>query len=497
MYLKSTCGHLRPKDAVHLYLRSRRSGRRKGIPSFNGEINSETLYLYPYMSSITKDLNVFQVATMAVFLVIGAIGIILFATNKAGVGSTSYKSVVWGVLPKSVIDASLDVYSVQGIDPNFTYEEFPEEGFDQTILQAIAEGRGPDAIVFPDTMYYGQLHKLVTIPSETMTAREYAERYIDAGQLFAIQGGVKALPLVTDPLVMYYNKDMFTSAGILTPPKTWKELADITSKLTRKTDDGIIDRSAVALGEYGNISYAKRILYTLLTQAGVRVSFYDPGVNEYATGLTRNNQAELEQGQTSSAERTTSVLRYYTDFANPLRPNYTWNRSFTSSRDAFLGQSLAVYFGPGSEVQYILSRNPNLNFAIAPVPQEDPDFNKATHGKTYALGFLVTSQHIKDAYPDVTKFFMSDTMIQGLADATNMAPAKRLLLANAKPAKESADLAVVYESAVYARTWMDPEVVSTDTIFKTLIEAITSGKQSLSEAVQDTADRIDRLYATH
>ena len=447
--------------------------------------------------STTKDMNTFQLVTMSLFLIVGVLGIVLFATGKVGGSGSSYTSTVWGVLPKTTIDASLEAYRIKGIDPNFTYVEFPEVGFEQEILQAIAEGRGPDAIIFPDTMYFSQMNKLATIPTETISSRDYLERYIDAGKQFAIVGGVRAFPLVTDPLVMYYNRDMFTSAGIITPPKTWKELADITSKLTRKTDDGIIDRSAVALGEYGNISYAKRILYTLLTQAGVRVSFYDPGVNEYATGLTRNNQAELEQGQTSSAERTTSVLRYYTDFANPLRPNYTWNRSFTSSRDAFLGQSLAVYFGPGSEVQYILSRNPNLNFAIAPVPQEDPDFNKATHGKTYALGFLVTSQHIKDAYPDVTKFFMSDTMIQGLADATNMAPAKRLLLANAKPAKESADLAVVYESAVYARTWMDPEVVSTDTIFKTLIEAITSGKQSLSEAVQDTADRIDRLYATH
>src|SRR6187402_1118115 len=113
--------------------------------------------------STTKDVNVFQVATMSIFLIIGVLGIVLFATSKVGGGFSNYKSVVWGVLPKSTVDEALETYSIKGIDPNFTYTEFPEEGFDQAILQAVAEGRGPDAIIFPDTMYYGQLNKLVTI----------------------------------------------------------------------------------------------------------------------------------------------------------------------------------------------------------------------------------------------------------------------------------------------------------------------------------------------
>jgi ABC-type glycerol-3-phosphate transport system substrate-binding protein len=445
--------------------------------------------------STTKDLNVFQIVTMAVFLVVGVAGIILFATNKVGSGSRSYKAIVWGVLPKETIDASLASYSVQGIDPNFIYTEFPEEGFDQVILQAVAEGRGPDAIVFPDTMYFGQVNKLVTIPTETISARTYADTYIDAANQFAVQGGIKAFPLVIDPLVMYYNKDMFTSAGILTPPRSWKELSDITNKITRKRDDGVLDRATVALGEYTNITYAKRILYTLFAQAGVRMSFFDAGASSYASGLVRSTIAENAAGLTSAADRTSSVLSFYTDFANPLKPNYTWNRSFSSSRDAFLSQNLAVYFAPGSEVQYILSHNPNLNFSIAPVPQENRDV-KAVHGKTYALGFLITSQHTADAYAEVTKYFTADTMIQGLADAMQVAPAKRTLLANAKSAKNSTDLAVVYESAVYASTWMDPEVDASETILQTLVESITSGKQALSESVQDASDRLNRLYGS-
>ncbi len=446
--------------------------------------------------STTKDINTFQAVTMAIFLVIGVLGIVLFATSKVGGGFRNYTAVVWGVLPKSIVDESLSSYRIRGEDPKFTYTEFPEEGFDQEILQAVAEGRGPDAIVFPDTMYFGQLNKLVTIPSETISARSYMDTYIDAGKQFAVQGGIKAFPLVTDPLVMFYNKDMFTSAGLVTPPKTWKELSDMTNLITRKRDDGVLDRSFVAFGEYSNINYAKRILYTLLTQAGVRVSFYDPAVNQYSSGLTKTDRADVTQGQATASEKTGSVLRYYTDFANPLAATYTWNRSFSSSREAFLSQNLAVYFAPGSEVEYIISRNPNLNFAIAPVPQENRDV-KAVHGKTYALGFLITSPNVKDAYDEVTKYFTADNMIQGLADAMRIAPAKRSLLGTAKSAKDSPDLAVIYESAIYASTWMDPKEETSDDILRTLVEVITSGKQSQSEAVQDAGNRLDRLYTSN
>ena len=443
--------------------------------------------------SITKDLNMFQVVTMAIFLVIGALGIVLFATSKAGVGSSGYTATVWGVLPKAIIDQSLDSYRIQGIDPNFTYVEFPEEGFAQEILQAVSEGRGPDAIVFPDTMYLGQVNKLVTIPSETVSARTFQETYIDAGRLFTVQGGIKAFPLVTDPLVMYYNRDMFTSAGILIPPRSWKEVTDLTNKIARKRDDGVLDRAFIALGEYSNINHAKEILYTLFSQAGVRLSYFDTGIGSYVTGLTKSQNLSDSIDESSATEKTRSVLTFYTDFANPLRSVYTWNRSFSSSRDAFLAQNLAIYFGPGSEVEYITSRNPNLNFGVAPVPQENPDV-KSVHGKTYALGFLVTSKNVQASYPEVTKFFTADLMIQGLAEAMGIAPAKRALIISSKAAVNNADTGVIYDSAVYASTWVDPNREVSDTILSTLIEAITSGKQTLSESIQDAADRLDRLY---
>lgn len=443
--------------------------------------------------SLSKDLNIFQVSIIAIFMVVGVLGVVLFATNKVGNGAKGYKSTIWGVLPKTSIDQALAPYRDQAIDPNFTYVEFEESGFSQMLLQAVAEGRGPDAIIFPNYMYYEQLNKLVTIPSETVSAKEYFDTYIDAGHEFSVVGGVKAFPLVTDPMVMYWNKDMFTSEGIVIPPKTWSELANMTNKIARKKDNGVIDRAFVALGEYSNINHAKEILFTLLSQAGIRVSFFDVGAGRYSTGLNKSTSVDIQSGAESASELTRSVLTYYTEFANPLKDSYSWNRSFTSSRDAFLANKLAIYFGPASEVEYIRSRNPNLNFDIAVMPQENTD-KKVVHSKTYALGFLVTSPNVKSAYPEITKFFNTKEMVGYLADAMRIAPARRDVLATSKSAKVDSDLGVIYESAVYGDGWTDPNVGQSDLVFKKLIEGITSGTQTLSESTQDAADRLDSLY---
>lgn len=445
------------------------------------------------ISTNAKGLNIFQVVTIAIFIVVGILGVVLFATSKVGGSGKGYKAVVWGVLPKTTIDQALAPYRDKGTDPNFTYVEFPEEGFSQRLLEAVAEGKGPDAIIFPSDIYFGQVNKLATIPSETISARVYADTYIDAANQFAIQGGIKAFPLVTDPMVMYWNKDMFTSAGLLTPPKTWSELANMTNTIARKKDNGVIDRAFVALGEYSNVNHAKEILFTLLSQAGIRLSYYDFGANRYQTGLNKSSSVDTQSGAVSASETTRSVMTYYTEFANPLKPSYSWNRSFSSARDTFLANNLALYFGPASEIEYIRSRNPNLNFAVAPMPQEVPD-KKVVHTKTYALGFLVTSTNVSGAYTEVTKFFNTPTMIEALANAMRIAPARRDVLATAKAAKQDNELGVVYESAIYGATWTDPSALESDVVFKKLIESITGGGQTLSEAVQDASDRLDSLY---
>lgn len=444
--------------------------------------------------STSKDLNIFQVLTVVVFLVIGIIGIALFATGKSGVGGSGYKSTIWGVLPKANIDAGLEPFRIKGQDPSFTYIEFPEEGFEQAILKAIAEGNGPDAIIFPDYMYYSQINKLLTIPYQTVTAETFANTYLDIANKFAVQDGIKAFPILIDPLVMYYNVDILKSEGILIPPKDWVEFANMTEKVVRRRDNGIIDKAFAALGEYDNVNHAKDIFFTMLSQLGVNISFYDMSLGSYVSGLTKNEK-QLAEGQQSANYLSRDTLIYYTEFANPTKSSYTWNKSFTSSRDAFLAGDLAVYFGPGSEVEYMKTRNPNLNFNIASMPQAYQN-KKVTKGKIYSLGFLVTSKNANATYQDVMSFFNTYELNESMANSIGLASARRDVLLNSKLAKTNSDIAVINSSAIFATTWLDPNTYTTDDIFSKMVNSVVSGTQNISDAINDASERLDRLYLT-
>jgi ABC-type glycerol-3-phosphate transport system substrate-binding protein len=355
----------------------------------------------------------------------------------------------------------------------------------------VAEGNGPDAIIFPDYMYYNQINKLLTIPNETVSAKTYANTYLDIANQFTVQGGIKAFPILIDPLVMYYNIDILKSEGILIPPKDWVEFVNMNDNIVRKQDNGIIDRAYVALGEYDNVNHAKDILFAMLSQVGVNISFYDLGMGSYVSGLNKSKSAQ-DQGETAG-KLTRDVLVYFTEFANPSKPSYTWNKSFKSSKEAFLAGDLAIYFGPGSEVKYIQTRNPNLNFAIADIPQAYSN-NKVTHGKVYSLGFLITSKDANSTYKGVMDFFNTYEMNESLSDSIGLASARRDVLTNSKASKTNADIAVINNSAIYAKSWIDPNKNSTDEIFSKMINSIVSGTQSISDSISDASSRLDKLY---
>ena len=52
--------------------------------------------------------------------------------------------------------------------------------------------------------------RLQSIPYESFPERDFRNRYIDGASIFAMRDGVYAFPLMVDPLVMYWNRDIFS-----------------------------------------------------------------------------------------------------------------------------------------------------------------------------------------------------------------------------------------------------------------------------------------------
>ena len=361
------------------------------------------------------------------------------------------------------------------------YTQIDARDFTGELLSAIAEGNSPDLIIMPHSSLVSLRSKLRPISYETLPERDFKDRYIDGAQIFMMQDGIYGIPLMVDPLVMYWNRDLFSSGGLANPPRTWEALVnETTPALTRSDEQLKITQSAVALGEYGNVEYAKEVLSMLLLQAGSTL------VEESGTGykitLNDTGSASLPPGN--------AVVTFYTQFVAPASLAYTWNRSMPPDRTQFLTGKLGMFFAPGSERDRIAKANPNLDFDIAQVPQGGGATVYRNYADFYAFAIPRASQNPQGARL-AAEVLASPESARVVAEALDMAPVHRSLIqAGSNDTYER----IIFASALIARGWLDPSPRETDEIFRYLIEEVSSGRARVEGAISDAVGKIRLLF---
>jgi multiple sugar transport system substrate-binding protein len=82
----------------------------------------------------------------------------------------------------------------------------------------------------------------LAVPVDTILSKEFLDDFYPAMlEACSINGKTYALPMYVSPYVLYYNKDLFTQAGLDPdkPPKTYDEMLVMAEKLSKlKTPDG-------------------------------------------------------------------------------------------------------------------------------------------------------------------------------------------------------------------------------------------------------------------
>jgi ABC-type glycerol-3-phosphate transport system substrate-binding protein len=298
--------------------------------------------------------------------------------------------------------------------------------------------------------------------------------FIQAAEIYMRQNGVVAVPYAIDPMVMYWNRDLFDNASITVVPTFWDEFLTLAPKLTtrdQKTQD--ITQSAIAFGEYANVANAKDILAMLFLQTG------DPIVRMNSQWYPVGDLLKQDGEYLIPDQDVISALRYYMDFSNPLKSIYSWSRALPNSRDQFLKGGLAVYFGYASEYKVLKEKNPHLNFAVAPVPQTRGTTVEITFAKMHGLAVLKSSTNKATAFVAVQKLLESDYS-GAFASQFGLPPVRRDLL---NVQQTDAVMSVLYDSAIRARTWLDPRPEATEGFFKTAIESISSGRNDVTQSV--------------
>lgn len=428
----------------------------------------------------------FQIILLGVFAAFALLGILFFMMFKAspeeearGYGD---RVIIWGTLERGAFDKTF--LSIVDTEKDFQVVQYVEKdprSFDYELLNAIAEGKSPDLIVLSSESLVLHRDKLLSIDFETMPERTYLNTYVDGAEIFMLTDGVYALPFAVDPLVMYWNRDLFSSNSLAAAPRTWEELSGVVvPNITKVTPSREITQSAIAFGTYQNIKNAKDILTLLFLQSGSTI--VDEKDRNYTITLKQNNTNALPPAETA--------LEFYTRFAAPLEPNYSWNPSLQDDTLAFTGGTLALYFGFGSEYAGILASNPNLNFDIAPVPQGKDATIKRGYGTFYGFAIPRAAGNPAASYR-VAQRLVDPSAAPMLTEALSLAPVHRGVLGSGStdPVRS-----ILFNAALIARAWLDPNPEGTEAVFKSMIEDITSGRSRASKAVNDMVGKLQLLF---
>jgi len=434
-------------------------------------------------------MNNFQTILIAIFLAFFVFAVLIFSgaikigSDTSTNGNLQGKIVIWGTFPKNVFLDSADSITRSNDSLSLSYVSKDSSTYQQDLVEAFANGEAPDLFIITPDMLQRNDNFIYKIPYANYPQKTFTDTFIEGANIYLDGENVLGFPLVVDPMVLYYNKDILTNEGVVYPPKTWDELFTLNPTLTKRDNSGTISQSMIALGQYNNINNVKDILATLLIQ------------NDNPIVERASSQKYVSTLNSSSSGSNTSslqnVLSFFMEFSNPSNSAYSWNRSLNSSLDVFTGGKLAFYLGRASELFNIESINPNLSFDVTQIPQIKDSANKRTYGEIYAIVLNKKSTSLSTA-ATVAKELSTGEGAKILSTELSLPPASRTLLAD-KP--EDPYLFTFFNSALISRSWLDPDKDKSNTIFKDLIENILSNNLSESEAMSKAQGQLELLLA--
>ena len=436
----------------------------------------------------------FQYILLAFFGVVAVVAVVVFSVMPGGkdpaLQGASGKVIIWGTFPATgdlhrVVDNFNGVYK-ESFSIEYAYHE--PTTFDHDIVEALASGRGPDILLLPDDLILRHSDKVELIPYQSVPQATFQLSFVQAAEIYMRPTGLLALPFAIDPMAMYWNRDLFNNASITQPPRYWDELLPMTPKLTKrdpKTSN--ITQSAVAFGEYVNLAHAKDVLAMLFLQVGNPLVAIENG-KPVSKISSPNGDQFLPAGDVVSA------LRFFMDFSNPLKPNYTWGRARANSLDEFINGNLAIHFDYASAYKRIQEKNPHLNFAVAQVPLPRGAKAEVTFTKVYGFSVLKSSKNKPTATIAVKHLLADMAPERDFAAAFDLPPVIRSYLSK-RPS--DAALSTFYDAAIRGRTWLDPNPGLSGKAFQTMVESVSSGRTDITGAANGLNNTLASLLTPY
>lgn len=435
-----------------------------------------------------KNISIIQFVLIGVSIVaiFGAVVMFSLFTGRGGASSNGTVA-LWGTISQDQFNAVLQDLDAEGNKiQGLQYIEKTPATFDAELLKAIAEGKGPDLVLLNEKQIVTNQNRIKVIPFDSYPLRQYQDNFLDESSLLVTPEGLLGFPFLVDPLVMYYNKNLLNNSGYSKPPQTWTEVLAVATSITQKDSSFNISKSTIALGSFENINNVKDIFWTLVLQAG------NPVIRRTTDPQTQAPIYEslFDDNLNFTLNPAYAATNFFTQFSNPTKTIYSWNRSLPSSQNVFVAGDLAFYIGYASELPTIKRINPNLNFDVTLVPQSQSSIRKVTYGSMYTLTIPRTTTNLNGAINIISSLTSIDVQTK-FAKKLGIAPVRKDLLT-------TADTSNIYESvfnrsAIIAQGILEPDSQGTSAIIKELVETVVSGQFEISDAITKANEKLSLL----
>jgi multiple sugar transport system substrate-binding protein len=333
-----------------------------------------------------------------------------------------------------------------------------------------ASGTLSDVLGCDPTWIYNLVKQDAVQPlDEFMSADNYDESQLAS---ISVLNGKKYLINVENFIYpLFYNTDMFEEAGISEVPKTHSEFISVAEKLTDTSKN----------------QYGWDISLSLQNPTGIQ--------NDIMSLVWASDGSGVPEPNNEDVAKVFNLVKTMND-KGLLVPGFMTAQEqdkvehFVNNRCAMMVDSLA-------HINMIRERNADLNFDIALPPVAD-DYSGPHILDMAAWGITISksSEHPQEAW-DFVKYIMSPEINARIADSVNAFPGN----INGDPnwVKEDAlnqkAFALYKDNGVRNEFQGAPEANNLMRLMSEQLQAMLNGKQTVSQALENTSDAWAKVYA--
>lgn len=266
--------------------------------------------------------------------------------TKAQASTEKSKVIIWDYFEtdgqKQMMTTLLDGFNNSQDQYTVEHVYVPFANFKNQLTVGLQSGELPDLIIIdnPDMASYISMGLFVDI-SDQITDIDSSKYFPGPWASTMLDGKNYGIPFATNCIALYYNKDMFSAAGIDAPPATWEELKADATKLS-KPEEGISGFGFSAVNtEEGTFQFLPWL---------------------YMTGATFDNVGGAE------GVKTFSFLADMVESGALAKESINWTQSDVNNQ--FMSGKLAMQENGPWQLPVIASNAPDLNFGVALLPAD-------------------------------------------------------------------------------------------------------------------------------